>query len=492
MILGLGHSYAGLPPRFFAELAPESAKAPRLLVFNEPLAHELGWQAPRSAAEAEQWAQMLSGNQPPEDARPIAMAYAGHQFAHFVPQLGDGRALLLGEKRAPDGRRFDIQLKGSGRTPFSRSGDGRAAIGPMLREYLVSEAMHALGIPTTRSLAVVATGEQVFRDEVLPGAVLTRVAASHLRVGTFQFFQARDDVEGLRALLDYSIARHDPDIAAAENPALAFLKRVAARQARLIAQWMGVGFIHGVMNTDNMALSGETIDYGPCAFMDEYDPRTVFSSIDRRGRYAYGNQPAIAQWNLARLADALLPLIHTEEARAIELATPCVQGFIADFDQHFRQILCAKLGLASTREDDTLLINDLLSAMHAGHADFTNSFRQLADAALGTGHETAFRAQFREPAAVDGWLVAWRARLATEGRPLQALRDALRSTNPVFIPRNHRVEAALEAASRNSDMAPFQRLLAVLQKPFDDHPDAADLSLPPRDEERVAATFCGT
>ncbi len=492
MIPDLEHSYSQLPSRFFARLAPKPVRAPRLLIFNDTLADLLGVAPPRDDAERGKWAAMLAGNELPSDARPLAMAYAGHQFAHFVPQLGDGRALLLGEKRGRDGRLYDIQLKGSGRTPFSRAGDGRAVIGPMLREYLVSEAMHALGIPTTRSLAVVATGEQVFRDQVLPGAVLTRVAASHLRVGTFQYFQARDDVEGLRLLLDYAIARHDPDLAQAGNRALAFLERVAQRQADLIAQWMSVGFIHGVMNTDNMALSGETIDYGPCAFMDHYDPHTVFSSIDRRGRYAFGNQPTIAQWNIARLADALLPLIDTGQERAVELATPVVQRFAEDFDGAFQQRLCAKLGLMSARDEDAALINTLLAALQAGHADFTNSFHTLADAALGTAHEAGFRQQFREPGIVDEWLATWRLRLAAEARAPAMVHEAMRRTNPAFIPRNHRVEQALQAASDHDDLGPFTRLLSVLQQPFDDHPEAEELSRPPLDDERIAATFCGT
>ncbi|MGC4027358.1 MAG: YdiU family protein [Steroidobacteraceae bacterium] len=491
MNLGLEHSYSQLPSRFFARVAPEPARAPALLVFNEPLARELDLPYARTDAQRHAWAQALSGNRPPDDARPLAMAYAGHQFAHFVAELGDGRALLLGEKRH-GGRRYDIQLKGSGRTPFSRGGDGRAALGPMLREYLVSEAMHALGIPTTRSLAVVATGEPVFRDSVLPGAVLTRVATSHLRVGTFQYFRARNDVEGLRLLLDYAIARHDPDLAAADSRALAFLERVAQRQASLIAQWMSVGFIHGVMNTDNMTLSGETIDYGPCAFMDHYDPHTVFSSIDRRGRYAFGNQPAIAQWNLARLADALLPLIEPDEQRAIGLATVPVQRFAADFDLGFRQRMGAKLGLMSVRDADAPLISDLLMALHVGHADFTSSLRALADAALGAAHEEGFRQQFREPAAVDEWLAAWRRRLATEGATPTQVREGIRSANPAFIARNHRVEQALAAASDHGDLAPFTRLLTVLQQPFADQPGMEDLARPPRDDERVAATFCGT
>ncbi len=425
------------------------------------------------------------------------MAYAGHQFAHFVAQLGDGRALLLGERRALDGRLYDIQFKGSGRTPFSRGGDGRAALGPMLREVLVSEAMHALGIATTRSLAVVATGERVFRDEALPGAILTRVAASHVRVGSFQYFASREDGDALRQLLDFSIARHYPRLAQADNPALAFLEAVVEAQAALIAQWMAVGFIHGVMNTDNMAISGETIDYGPCAFMDHYHPETVFSSIDHRGRYAYGNQPAIAQWNLARLAETLLPLIHVDPQAAVEPATAVVAGFTPRFDAHLSARMRAKLGLAEARQHDDLLVSHLLGLMQQGRADFTLVFRHLADAigpeAIEPGADlAALRAQFQEPSALDPWLADWRARLAAEPMETAARRAAMQRVNPLFIPRNHRVEAALIAASERGDLAPFQRLLAAIQRPYEDQAGNEELTLPPRDDERVLATFCGT
>ena len=394
---------------------------------------------------------------------------------------------------------YDIQLKGSGRTPFSRDGDGRAALGPMLREYLVSEAMHALGVPTTRSLAVVTTGERVMREEVLPGAVLTRVAASHIRVGTFEYFAARGDTEGVRALLEYTLARHYPHLApdpsaggGAQNPALAFLDAVVQRQAALIAHWLSVAFIHGVMNTDNMAVSGETIDYGPCAFMDHYDPKTVFSSIDHRGRYAYGNQPAIAQWNLARLAETLLPLIDADSDAAVRRATAAVTAFTPAFDAAFGARMRAKVGLTSSEEEDTALISRLLALMQQGHADFTLVFRHLADAVVPGADETALRAQFRDPAVLDGWLAEWRARAAREPVEAVARRDAMRAVNPVHIPRNHRVEAALAAASQNGDLVPFERLLAAVQRPFEDQPGNEELMQPPRDDERVMATFCGT
>ena len=488
MNLGLEHSYATLPPQCFADVAPAAASSPRLLVFNADLAADLGL----DAALLQHAATLFSGMELPGDARPIAMAYAGHQFGNFVPQLGDGRALLLGERRVRNGHLCDIQLKGSGRTPFSRGGDGRAAVGPMLREYLISEAMHALGIPTTRSLAVIATGERVMREEPLPGAVLVRVAASHLRVGTFEYFAVRKDHEALRALLNYTIARHAPELAGAAVPALALLQWVTHRQASLIAQWLGVGFIHGVMNTDNMALSGETIDYGPCAFMDHYDPATVFSSIDHHGRYAYGNQPAIAQWNLARFAETLLPLIDADTAIAVQHATHVIQGFPAEFEARHQQLLRAKLGLASMQEADATLANRLLALLHARRVDFTLAFLHLSSAALGREQEASLRELLGDAAGLDQWLDDWRARLQTETLTPAERHAAMRRTNPAFIPRNHLVEAALTAASERNDLAPFETLLAVVQRPFADHPGHENWMLPPRDDQRIPATYCGT
>jgi serine/tyrosine/threonine adenylyltransferase len=485
---GLAHTYTTLPPQCFIEVAPAPAAAPQLLVFNSTLASFLNL----DAGLKDRAALLLSGNELPEDARPIAMAYAGHQFGNFVPQLGDGRALLLGECRAADGRLYDVQLKGSGRTPFSRGGDGRAAVGPMLREYLISEAMHGLRIPTTRSLAVVATGERLLREEPLPGAVLTRVAASHLRVGTFEYFAARDDHAALRALLAYAVARHAPELAGAPVPALAFLEWVANRQAGLIAQWLSVGFIHGVMNTDNMALSGETIDYGPCAFMDHYDPSTVFSSIDHRGRYAYGNQPAIAQWNLARFAETLVPLIDPDPATAVQGATIIINRFPVEFEARYQQLLRAKIGLTTVRESDAQLASRLLGLLHAARADFTLAFRYLSDAALGAAREGALRSLLRDATGLDQWLEEWRLRLETEPASPADRHAAMRSANPTYIPRNHLVEAALNAASERSDLAPFESLLAVIQRPFQDHPGRESWMQPPRDDERVLATFCGT
>src|SRR6516162_7400208 len=375
---GFQHSYAALPGRFYARVAPTPVTDRRLLVFNRPLAEDLGLEPQALEPEA---AALFSGNQLPEDADPIAMAYAGHQFGVFVPSLGDGRAILLGELRGRDGVLRDVQLKGAGRTPFSRGGDGRAVVGPMLREYLVSEAMHALGVPTTRSLAVITTGEQVFRERALPGAILTRVAASHVRVGTFQYFAARGDQEAVRALLQYVIARHYPAAGETQVPALAVLKEVTQRQLALITDWMLLGFIHGVMNTDNMAISGETIDYGPCAFMDDYDPKRVFSSIDQGGRYAYANQPVIAQWNLARFAETLLFLIDPAPEKAVALATEALESFAAQFDARFLSGMRRKIGLSTAAETDAGLIRRLLNAMREAHADFTLTFRRLALAA---------------------------------------------------------------------------------------------------------------
>jgi serine/tyrosine/threonine adenylyltransferase len=491
MKLDLEHHYAALPAHFFAGVAPTPVREPSLAWFNEALAAQLGL-ATLASVDPARLAALFSGNELPADARPIAMAYAGHQFAHFVPQLGDGRALLLGERRAVDGRLYDIQFKGSGRTPFSRGGDGRAALGPMLREALISEAMHALGIPTTRSLAVVATGERVVREEVLPGAILTRVASSHVRVGSFQYFAARADVDALRRLLDFSIARHYPHLATADRPALAFLEAVIDSQADLIAQWMAAGFIHGVMNTDNMAISGETIDYGPCAFMDHYDPNTVFSSIDHRGRYAYGNQPAIAQWNLARLAETLLPLIGPDPQAAVEPATSVLAGFMPRFDAQLSGRMRVKLGLVAARPDDDLLVSRLLDVMQQGRADFTLVFRYLSDAIEPGAEAAALRVQFREPAALDSWLADWRTRLALEPVDPAMRREAMQRANPLFIPRNHRVEAALAAASDRGDLAPFHRLLEAIRRPYEAQAGNEELSLPPRDDERVLATFCGT
>ena len=414
----------------------------------------------------------------PPGAEPIALAYAGHQFGGFSPQLGDGRAHLLGEFLGPDGRRWDLQLKGSGRTPFSRGGDGKAAVGPMLREYLISEAMAALGVPTTRSLAVAATGEEIWRETGrLPGAVLARVAASHIRVGTFQFFSARGEADKLRALLDYTIKRHYPEAAAEAVPALAFFDAVVARQVRLVAQWMGLGFVHGVMNTDNMALSGETIDYGPCAFMDAYAPGTVFSSIDRQGRYAYGNQPAILGWNLARLAETLLPFFDADQGQAVDLANAALGRIAPDYAGAFQEVMRGKLGLAALDAD---LVDGLLAAMVG--ADWTLTFRRLADAA--EGREAGLLALFADPEAMTGWLPRWRGKLAVTGAELRA-------RNPAVIPRNHLVEAALGAATAG-DMRAFEGLLAAVQDPFGAETGREGYVMPAPAGFGDYVTYCGT
>jgi uncharacterized protein YdiU (UPF0061 family) len=488
MRLGLQHSYASLPARFNARVTPTPVSDPKLVVFNACLARELGLDPALLEPQA---AAMLSGNRLPEDADPIAMAYAGHQFGGFVPSLGDGRAILLGEIRARDGTVRDIQLKGAGLTPYSRSGDGRAALGPMLREYLISEAMHALGIATTRSLAVVATGDPVFREGALPGAVLTRVAASHIRVGTFQYFAARGDRDAVATLLEYVIARHYPEAADAEVPALSVLQSLAQRQAKLIADWMRVGFIHGVMNTDNMAIAGETIDYGPCAFMDAYDPNTVFSSIDHQGRYAFRNQPAIAQWNLARLAETLLPLIDPEPEKAVELATEVIALFIAGFEARFLAGMRRKIGLSAAVEGDADLIRRLLAVMEQSHADFTLTFSRLVLVAENYDQEPKLRELFADSSDIGSWLQDWRTLVARDPRPVEQRIADMRTANPTFIPRNHRVQAALDAAEAG-DHGPFHALLDVVQHPFEPQPQRSEYAQPPHPSERVLQTFCGT
>src|SRR6478609_4082668 len=428
------NTYAALPANFFARVVPTPVASPRLIKLNRPLAIHLGLDPDRLSSP--EGTEILAGKRVPEGADPIAMAYAGHQFGHFVPQLGDGRAILLGEVIDADGIRRDIQLKGSGPTPFSRRGDGRAALGPVLREYIVSEAMFALGIPTTRSLAAVITGERVQRETMLPGAVLTRVASSHIRVGTFQFFAARGDTDGVRQLADHAIARHYPEAAKADRPYHALLEGVVARQADLVARWLLVGFIHGVMNTDNTSISGETIDYGPCAFMDEYNPSTVFSSIDEMGRYAYGNQPRIALWNLTRLAECLLPLFSDDKDKAIEQAQFALGEFAGKFTTAYQAGLRAKIGLFTEAEGDEALVQDLLDAMTKNQADFTLTFRRLGDAALGDESDEPVRGLFIDPTMFDAWAVRWRQRTALEPQSAAERRDAMNRINPAIIPRN--------------------------------------------------------
>jgi uncharacterized protein YdiU (UPF0061 family) len=484
-------TYAGLPAHFYARVEPTRVAKPTLIAFNRALAAELGTDV-RGLDEAA-LAGIFSGNRAVPGTLPLAMAYAGHQFGQFVPQLGDGRAILLGEVRDRSGRRRDVQLKGSGRTPYSRSGDGRAALGPVLREYLVSEAMHALGIPATRALAAVATGEAVYREQgALPGAVLTRVAASHVRVGTFQYFAARGDTDAIRRLADYVIDRHYPEARSAANPYQELLRSVMQRQARLVAAWMQVGFIHGVMNTDNMAVSGETIDFGPCAFLDAYDPATVFSAIDRMGRYAYANQPAAAQWNLARFAETLLTCIDPDTDAAIALATAVIADFSREFDEHWLAGMRRKLGLFTEEADDLALIRALLDAMEQGGADYTLTFRRLCAAAEGAAADAAVEALFTDPEAFRAWSRSWRARLAREPQPASEHAAFMRLVNPAVIPRNHRIEAVIVAAVERGDYAPFETLSEVLSRPFEDSAAGAPFAAPPLPEERVLRTFCGT
>jgi serine/tyrosine/threonine adenylyltransferase len=492
------NSFARELEGFYVARRPAIVPAPRLLYLNEPLAAELGVDV--SGLDREESAAIFAGNAVPDGAQPLAQAYAGHQFGGFSPQLGDGRALLLGEVIDRHGQRRDIAFKGSGRTPFARGGDGKAAVGPMLREVLISETMHALGIPTTRALAVVATGEPVYREQVLPGAVLTRVAASHIRVGTFQFYAARGDVESVRKLAEYTIARHDPELATSQQRFLALLQNVADRQAALIAQWMNVGFIHGVMNTDNMTISGETIDYGPCAFIEAYDPAAVFSSIDDHGRYAFGNQPDIACWNLARLAETLLPLLSENHEEAVAMATDVITRFPAQYRRHLLRGQRAKLGLRRAEPDDdahdTALIDDWLSLLHAGRVDFTLAWRRLADAA--GGNEAPLRALFADARDLDAWLARWRARCASEidsgALGAEAERaDVMRRVNPIVIARNHRVEEALAAASDLGDLAPFRRLLDALGEPYVETDEFAAYAEPaPAALTACYRTFCGT
>ncbi len=472
------NSYARLPERFYARLAPTPVRAPKLIAVNADLARELGLDP--AELESPEGVEVLAGNRVPQGAAPLAQAYAGHQFGGWVPQLGDGRAILLGEVLDVHGARRDIQLKGAGRTPYSRNGDGRAWLGPVLREYLVSEAMHHLGVPTTRALAAVSTGESVYRESELPGAVLTRVAASHIRVGTFQFFAARDDREALETLCQHVIERHYPHA----NGPLELLGAVCEAQGRLVSHWLAVGFIHGVMNTDNTALSGETIDYGPCAFLDRYHPDIVFSSIDMRGRYAYANQPQVMLWNLAQLATALLPIVGPDRDAAVEAATAVLHGYPAVQEAQWLVRFRAKLGFRTAHDTDRATIDALLHVMAAQEADFTRVFRGLV--------EGSARGEFkRDPEAFDRWVADWRRRLAEEGTSAAEARAVMAAANPAFIPRNHRIEQAIEAAVAGN-FAPFERLANVLRRPYTDQPEHAELQNAPRANEEVEATFCGT
>ncbi|MER0204035.1 MAG: YdiU family protein [Nitrosomonas sp.] len=476
------NSYARLPDYFYAPVHPMPVRAPRTILLNHALAESLGLNL--RALTADQAALLFAGNALPDATQPVAQAYAGHQFGHFT-MLGDGRAILLGEHLTPAGERFDIQLKGSGQTPFSRRGDGRAALAPMLREYIISEAMHALNIPTTRSLAVVTTGEPVVRETVLPGAILTRVASSHIRVGTFEYAAGQGDVKAIKTLADYVIQRHYRALADIDNPYLALLHQVIERQAALVAQWLLVGFIHGVMNTDNMSISGETIDYGPCAFMDAYDPHTVFSSIDRSGRYRFSNQPVMAQWNLARLAETLLPLIDPVPEKAVTLAEEAIHAFPRIYQAQWLNGMRKKLGLFTEETEDAELIAALLAWMHEHKTDYTNTFRALAAESL--PEDAVF-----QDAGFVAWHTFWQARLARQSNSREMSLQLMQAHNPAVIPRNHRVEEALSAASEHGDYTMLQQLLAALANPFADLPEYYHYRTPPAPSERVYQTFCGT
>lgn len=476
------NSYSRLPDIFFTRTEPTPVRSPESIILNRPLAADLGLNA--QALESDAGVVVFAGNKIPDGAMPIAQAYAGHQFGHFT-KLGDGRAILLGEQITPKGERIDIQLKGPGRTPYSRGGDGRAALGPMLREYIISESMHSLGIPTTRSLAVVTTGEPVFRERTLPGAVLTRIASSHLRVGTFQFAAKWGTIEELRALADYALNRHYPYVETDENRYLALLQAVIKQQAALVAKWQLVGFIHGVMNTDNMTISGETIDYGPCAFMDTYDPATVFSSIDTQGRYAYSNQPYIAGWNLARFAETLLPLIHDNQEESVKLAQDEISKYMDLYQSNWLSGMRAKLGIFNEEDEDATIVENLLNIMEKNQADYTNTFRALTIERL---DETLLveTSEFKE------WFKQWQARLGRQQESTADSHQLMRNSNPAVIPRNHRVEAALDAAVDQEDYSVMEKLLIVLSNPYAHSPEQAEYCKLPEKSNLPYRTYCGT
>jgi uncharacterized protein YdiU (UPF0061 family) len=490
---GFQNTYAGLPERFYARLDPTPVQRPELIQLNTALAADLGLDA--DALAGPYGVAVFSGNQVAEGSQPLAQAYAGSQFGYFVPLLGDGRTNLLGEVIGRDGKRYDIQLKGSGPTPFSRRGDGRAALGPVLREYIVSEAMAALGVPTTRALAAVTTGEFVMREGMLPGGILTRVAWSHIRVGTFQYFAKRGDMDDLRTLADFAIARHYPAAAQAAKPYRAFLDSLIERQARLVAQWMSLGFIHGVMNTDNTSISGETIDYGPCAFLEAYDPNKVFSSIDQQGRYAYSNQPDAMHWNLTRMAESVLPLLVQEEGNddaGLASAYAALETFATHHERAREESLRRKLGLLTQQSADIELADDLLRRMATNQADFTLTFYRLAEAAESPIADAGVRTLFRDPTAFDAWAVQWRARLAQDAGTPEDRRAQMRRVNPTIIPRNHQVQAVIDAAVLQRDFQPFRDLLQAISDPFQTSPSTERYAVPARPEEHVLQTFCGT
>ena len=485
------NTYVHLPERFFVRLDPTPVQFPELIRLNNRLAEHLGIDPNR--LQTVQGVQVLSGNTIPMGAEPIAMAYAGHQFGSWVPQLGDGRAILLGEVIGEDGIRRDIQLKGAGRTPFSRMGDGRAVLGPVLREYIVSEAMHSLRVPTTRALAAVATGEEVMRERPFPGAIFARVAQSHVRVGTFQFFAARKDVEAIRLLADYVIKRHFPDVESEPRPYLSLLREVVNRQAELVACWQLIGFIHGVMNTDNTSIVGETIDYGPCAFMDLYHPETVYSSIDRNGRYAYGNQPGIAYWNLGCFAQTLLPLFNEDVGTAVSQADEIIGTYPNLFEKAHLSGLRSKIGLLEENEEDQELAQDLLHGMAKNEADYTLTFRRLCDlAGFDRKTDEPVRSLFKNPTVFDDWAFRWRERLKKEKIGDVQRQELMREVNPAYIPRNHLIEEVINAAVDDKNFSPFDSLNRVLSLPYQDQTDSAKFAAPPRPEQVVHATYCGT
>ncbi len=488
MTIHFSHSFAEDLEGFYQHCLPEKCSSPKLLQFNASLANELGLDHEEILGEF--GISVFSGNELPENASPIALIYAGHQFGMFTPQLGDGRALLIGELVDTTGRRRDIQLKGSGRTPFSRGGDGKAALGPVLREYLVSETMHAFGIATTRALAAVGTEDWIRREEPKPRAVLTRVSASHIRVGTFEYFAARNEWDQVKRLADYAIARHFPEVSSGDDKYLDFFKSVLRKQAKLIADWMSVGFVHGVMNTDNMTISGETIDYGPCAFVDRYAPSTVFSSIDEYGRYAYENQPKIGQWNLAQLGKALIPLYEEDEEQVIQRFVEELDTFNVWYEKYWLSNMRAKLGLVSAEQGDQALVEQLLHLMHQGQGDFTLVFRHLASAIL--GDDSKFKAQFIDSSMVTEWLTRWIKRVGREEMSPEQCATSMNDVNPAYIPRNHKVEEALDAAVSRNDLEPFRAMLALLSEPYRDHIGMGGYAAPAALSTSPYVTFCGT
>ena len=488
-LINFDNSYARLPKSFFECIKPTPVKEPKLVRFNKLLANEIGLNV---IEDNDILSDIFSGNIVPEGSEPIALVYAGHQFGYFVPQLGDGRAILLGEIVNNGGCRFDIQLKGSGQTSYSRSGDGRAPLGAVIREYIISEAMHSLNIPTTRSLAIIVTGELVSRETLLPGGILTRIASSHLRVGTFEYFAASDNQENLQLLADYSINRHFPNIKKSNLRYQTFLESVCDRQAALIAKWMHVGFVHGVMNSDNTSIPGETIDYGPCAFMDSYDPATVFSSIDHHGRYAYGNQPNIAQWNIACLGECLLPLIHPDRNKAIGIAEEILDSFQDKFRKYWLSGMYKKIGLTQNEPEDINLLEQLLELMKENKTDYTLTFRYLSDAIENDTGNSNFEKQFLSQNKISEWLVSWRKRLKIQSASFKKIKMSMQKENPAFIPRNHRIEKAIYEAVDNNDYSYMDHLILLLNKPYQDQPNNSEYMHPPEKPDHNYQTFCGT